>query len=172
MTLILNRLDIAIEQQNGHEILSKVYSSRHAAEQYGLTLTHILDAKDVDKLTKEIDNDKPIIIKAANISYWGQCNFISYSVIYETKRVYCPSTDMCGRYKIPPIHSSMHRYYDEYISEDKSVDNGNCRNISTTTKLQEIQANTINFEIQFVCEFTAKSFRKLTGTYLIKKLWI
>lgn len=83
MALILNRLAIAIEQHHGrylpyqcletefninrHEILSKVYSSRHASEQYGPTFTQIFDAKEVDKLTDEINNDKPTINKGKNI---------------------------------------------------------------------------------------------------------
>ncbi|XP_067616185.1 uncharacterized protein [Eurosta solidaginis] len=71
MTPILNKLAIAIENHHGrdlpyecleaeyttnrHEVLSKVFSCRHASEQYGPTFTHIVDSKQVDKLIEGID---------------------------------------------------------------------------------------------------------------------
>lgn len=148
MAQILNKLAIAIEQHHGrdlpyecreseyninrHEILSKVYSCRHASEQYGPTFTHIVDSKEVDKITEEINRFNPTIHFLKDFAFDSHVNSTSSHIRPPTRQK-------------RPLHWSMHRCYDEGISGDTNLDNNthkiqdilknNCRNTVSSSKV-------------------------------------
>lgn len=137
MISILNRLAIAIEQHHGrnlpyecfesefnisrHEILSKVYSSHHASEQYGPTFTDIVDSKEVDKLTGEINKYKPTTDLAKSLLFDLRANATPLHIRshVKQKRCYSRCADTGSRSEFPPLHSSMHGCCEEDVSGDK-----------------------------------------------------
>uniref|UniRef100_W8BHM3 Uncharacterized protein CG7065 n=1 Tax=Ceratitis capitata TaxID=7213 RepID=W8BHM3_CERCA len=123
MTPILNKLAIAIEQHHGrelpyechenefninrHEILSKVYSCRHASEQHGPTFTHIIDSKEVDKLAAELDKYQPPRNSFENISFDPRARASYKAPANDRRNVYNP-------HNFSRQHDNSQRNYNRY----------------------------------------------------------
>ncbi|XP_054735536.1 uncharacterized protein CG7065 [Anastrepha obliqua] len=139
MTPILKRLAIGIEQHHGrdlpyeclenefninrHEILSKVFSSRHASEQNGPTFTHIIDSKEVDALISDLDKYQPPPNISKKISFDLRANAtpFKYQNTVNRKRVNCNSYVDTG-HEAQSYNSLLHRYDNVVVSGVQTLD--------------------------------------------------
>ncbi|XP_017471843.1 PREDICTED: uncharacterized protein CG7065 [Rhagoletis zephyria] len=137
MTPILKRLAIAIEQHHGrdlpyecienefnmnrHEILSKVFSCRHASEQYGPTFTHIIDSKEVDKLIEEIDKYQPIAISPKTIAFDLGARPTPSKTQYTINRKQQSYSTNTNRLEAQSFNSSLHHYNTEILPLDNET---------------------------------------------------